>query len=183
MLLVYHDKSLLGKCFRGFVLPVLEYCSALWRSAADTHSELLDRVVTCAHLLNEGVFECAIAHRRSVAVLCMLYRSDVTRCTHFMMFFQRACDVPVRITRGVLVITFDSSLQNMVVPQELYSPLSALWGDLADPVFDGVGLAGFKSMVNDFLLYLAGLSLYVFNFSLYLFFCLYVGILGLGSSD
>ena len=28
-------------------------------------------------------------------------------------------------------------------------PLSVfLWNDLADPVFDGVGLAGFKSMAN-----------------------------------
>ena len=26
---VFHDKSLLGRCFRGFVLPVLEYCSAV----------------------------------------------------------------------------------------------------------------------------------------------------------
>ena len=34
---VFHDISLLGKCFRGFVLPVLEYCSAVWCSAADTH--------------------------------------------------------------------------------------------------------------------------------------------------
>ena len=26
---VFHDRLLLGKCFRGFVLPVLEYCSAV----------------------------------------------------------------------------------------------------------------------------------------------------------
>ena len=26
----FHDISLLGRCFRGFVLPVLEYCSAVW---------------------------------------------------------------------------------------------------------------------------------------------------------
>ena len=26
---VFHDRSLLGRCFRGFVLPVLEYCSAV----------------------------------------------------------------------------------------------------------------------------------------------------------
>ena len=34
---VFHDRSLLGRCFRGFVLTVLEYCSAVWCSAADTH--------------------------------------------------------------------------------------------------------------------------------------------------
>ena len=38
---VFHDRSLLGRCFRGFVLPVLEYCSAVWCSAADTHLKLL----------------------------------------------------------------------------------------------------------------------------------------------
>ena len=27
---VFHDRSLLGRCFLGFVLPVLEYCSAVW---------------------------------------------------------------------------------------------------------------------------------------------------------
>ena len=35
--LVFHDRSLLGRCFRGFVLQVLEYCFAVWCSAVDTH--------------------------------------------------------------------------------------------------------------------------------------------------
>ena len=35
----------------GFVLPVLEYCSAVWCSAADTHLKLLDRVVSSASFL------------------------------------------------------------------------------------------------------------------------------------
>ena len=34
---VFHDRLLLGRCFGGFILPVLEYCSAVWCSAADTH--------------------------------------------------------------------------------------------------------------------------------------------------
>ena len=41
---------------------------------------------------------------------------------------------------------------NLAVPQEFYSTLS-LWDDLVDPVFDGVGLAGFKSRANAFLFY------------------------------
>ena len=45
---VFHDRLLLGRCFRGFVLPVLEHCSAVWCSAADTHLKLLDRVVGSA---------------------------------------------------------------------------------------------------------------------------------------
>ena len=39
---VFHDRSLLERCFRGFVLPVLEYYSVVWCSAADTHLKLLD---------------------------------------------------------------------------------------------------------------------------------------------
>ena len=68
---VFHDRSLLGRCFLGFVLPVLKYCSAVWCSAADTHLKLLDRVVSGARFLTGGVFECDIAHRRSAAILCM----------------------------------------------------------------------------------------------------------------
>ena len=43
---VFHDRSLLGRCFRGFVLPVLEYCAAVWCSAVNTHLKLLDRAVS-----------------------------------------------------------------------------------------------------------------------------------------
>ena len=68
---VVHDKLLLESSFRGFVLPVLEYCSAVWCSAADTRLKLLDHVVSGASLLTCGMFECDIAHRRSVAVLCI----------------------------------------------------------------------------------------------------------------
>ena len=70
---VFHDRALLGRCFRGFVLPVLEYFSAVSSSGADTHLKLVDRAVSDARFLTGGVFECDISHRRSVAVLCMLY--------------------------------------------------------------------------------------------------------------
>ena len=62
---VFHDRSLLGRCFRDFVLPVLEYCSAVWCHAADTHLKLLDRAVSGAQFLTGGVFE------GDIAVLCM----------------------------------------------------------------------------------------------------------------
>ena len=50
----------------GFVLTVLEYCSAVWFSAADTHLKLLNHVVSGASFLTGGVFESDFAHRRSV---------------------------------------------------------------------------------------------------------------------
>ena len=99
---LFHDRSLLERYFRGFVLPVLEYCSAVWCSAADTHLKLLDRAVSGARLLTGCVFECDIAHRRSVAVLCMLYKS---RCNtmHPLNDALPGPYVPVRVTRGALV--------------------------------------------------------------------------------
>ena len=88
--------------FRGFVLPVLEYCSAVWCSAADTHLKLLDRAVSGARFLTGGVFECNISHRRSVAVLCMLYK---IRCNpmHPLDGTLSGQYVPARVTRGALV--------------------------------------------------------------------------------
>ena len=99
---VFHDRSLLGRWFRGFVLPVLEYCSAVWCSAADTHLKLLDRAVSGARFLAGGVFDCSISHRRSVAVLCMLYK---IRCNpvHPLNSTLPGPFVPMRVTRGALV--------------------------------------------------------------------------------
>ena len=71
---MFHDRSFLERCFLDFVLHVLEYCSAVWCSAADTHHKLLDRAVSGARFLTGDVSESGIAHRRSVAVLCMLYK-------------------------------------------------------------------------------------------------------------
>ena len=72
---VFHDRSLLvERCFWGFVFSVLVYCSAVWCSAANTHHKLQNHTVSGARFLTGGVFECDMAHHRSVAVLCMLYK-------------------------------------------------------------------------------------------------------------
>ena len=46
----------------------------MWCSAADTHRQLLDLIVSGASFWTGSVFECDLAHHRSVAVLCMLYK-------------------------------------------------------------------------------------------------------------
>ena len=99
---VFHDRLLLGRCFRGFVLPVLEYCSAVWCSAAYTHLTLLNSVVSGASFLTGGVFECDLAHCRSVEVLCVLYK---IRCNSLHPLYGSLpvpC-VPVRVTRGAVI--------------------------------------------------------------------------------
>ena len=151
---VFHDRLLLGRCFRGFVLPVLEDCSAVWCFAADTYLRLLDRVVSGASFLTGGVFECDLAHRRSVAVLCMLCK---IRCNpmHPLYGARPVPYVPVRVTRCAIAHRFTYAPPSCRSSQyrRTFVPLSvSLWNDLSDPVFDGVGLAGFKSRANAFLL-------------------------------
>ena len=58
----FHDWSLLLRSFWSFVLPVLDYCSAVWYSAANSHLKLIDRVVRRAGFLAGGVLECNLAH-------------------------------------------------------------------------------------------------------------------------
>ena len=99
---VFHDRLLLERCCRGFALPVLEYCSAVWCSAADTHLRLLDRVVSGASFLTGGVFECDLAHRRSAAVLCMMYKIR-DNPMHSLYGAIPVPNVPVRVTRGDVI--------------------------------------------------------------------------------
>ena len=91
----------MGDALRIF-MPVLEYHSAVWCSAAYTHHKLLDRVVSGASFITGGVFECDLAHSRSVAVLYMLYK---IRCIPLHPLYG-ALHVPyaaVRVTPGALI--------------------------------------------------------------------------------
>ena len=152
---VFHDRLLIERCFRGFVLPILEYCFAVWCSAADSHLKLLDQVVNAACFLTGGRLDCDLAHRRSVAVLCMLYK---IRCNpmHPLCGALPVPFVPARVTRLALIAhRYAYAPPRCRTSQYRRSsiPLSiSLWNDLADPVFDGVGLAGFKSRANSLLL-------------------------------
>ena len=75
----------------------LLFCSVML--AADI--KLLDRVVSGASFLTEGVFECDHAHRRSVAVMCMLYeiRGNPMHSPYGALPVPY---VPVRATRGAV---------------------------------------------------------------------------------
>ena len=66
------------------------------------HHKLLDRVVSGARFLTWGLFECDIAHYRSVAVLCMLYKIGYNP-RHPIYGALPVPYVPVRVTRGALV--------------------------------------------------------------------------------
>ena len=64
--------------------------------------------------------------------------------------------VPVRVTRGALVAhryTYaPPRYRTSQYPMTFISLSVSLWKELANPVFDDVGLAGFKSTANAVLL-------------------------------
>ena len=127
----------------------------MWFSAADSHLKLLDRVVRSAGFLAADVLECNLAHRRYVAELCMLFKIK-SNPMHPLSGALPLSYVPARVTRGALVAhrhSFAPPHCRTSQHRRTCVPLSvSLWNDLSDPVFDGVGLAGFKSRANAFML-------------------------------
>ena len=98
-----------------------------------------------------GVFEHDIAHCRSVAVLCMLYK---IRCNlvHPLMvlYLDHMCQCGALVAHRY---TYAPHRCRTSQYNRTFIPLSvSLWNDLANPVFDGVGLAGFMSRAIAFLL-------------------------------
>ena len=79
---VFHDRSLLLRSFWCFVLPVLEYCSAVWCSGAYSHLKLLDTVVRCASFWTATLplddlwqcYACYLKQRITRQFLCRMCR-------------------------------------------------------------------------------------------------------------
>ena len=125
---VFHDRSLLETCFRGFVLSVLEYCSAVRCSAGNTRLRLLDRAVSGARFLTGGVFEFdrRSSNRRQVAVLCVLYKIKCNPMDSLNGPVPAVCPSVgyTRCTGCTSVYLCVVSLQNLAVSQDCCSPLS-----------------------------------------------------------
>ena len=104
----------------------------------------MDRVVIDASFLTASfliLFECGLAHRRSVAVLCMLYKIRCNPmyplCGALLVQY-----VPVLVTRGAVIahrFTYAPPRCRTSQYHRIFIILSvSLWNDLSDPVFDGV---------------------------------------------
>ena len=84
----------------GFCPARFGVCSEVWRSAADTHLKLLSGPWSqCWQCFNWGCV-CNIVHRRSVAVLCMLYK--ISYNSMHPLYGTYPDRAPVRVTRGAL---------------------------------------------------------------------------------
>ena len=74
--------------FLSFVLPILEYCSLVWRSAAECHHQLLERqVYSVARLCPDESF-LSLCYRRRVAWRRKLYKviSNSNLCMSVQFF-------------------------------------------------------------------------------------------------
>ena len=100
------------------------------------------------------MFECDLAHRWSVAVLCMLYKI-MCNPIHPLYGALHLPYVPVHVTRCAVIAhryTYAHLRCRTSQYRRTFIPLSvSLWNDVGNPVFDGVGLSVFKSRANTFL--------------------------------
>ena len=151
----FRDWGVLRRCFSCFILPVLEYCSAVWCSAADCHLRLLDRVVSNANFLVGGTLRYDLGHRRSVAALCMLYKIW-DNSNHPLNAVLPPVTQPARFTRGTRAqhrYAFGHIRCRTEQSRRSFLPWTVfLWNGLPSSVFNDAGLSGFKSRVNKFLL-------------------------------
>ena len=117
------------RSFWSFVLPVLDYCSAVWISAADSHFKQLDSVVRSAGFLAGGVSECNLAHRRFIAELCMLFKIKINPM-HPLSGALPLPYVPARVTRGALVAHRHSFVVGLLSIAEALCPSLCLFGTI-----------------------------------------------------
>ena len=149
---IFGDKAISISCFRCFILPLLEYCSPVWSSAAASHLKLLDKIISTASFLCGCSSLGNLSHRRVVGALCMLYKIK-HNANHFLHSSLPLPHVPARMTR--LAATMNPfCFEESVVRTEQYSrcfvPSTVrLWNHLPASVFDPGNLQGFKTRVNN----------------------------------
>ena len=152
---VFRDVSIVAKCFWAFILPVLEYCSPVWMSAATSYLSLLDRVVSQVGRLNGGSVSCDLWHRRKVASLSVIFKID-SLVDHPVRGLFPAQYVLRRPTRGALAAhsrSFEMPRSRTVqFSRSFVLSCVRLWNGLHESVFAGEGLGAFKNSVNRFLL-------------------------------
>ena len=127
----------------------------MWCSAATHTLNYWTELSGVLVFLPVGVLECNLAHRRSVAELCTLFKIK-SNPMHPLSGALPLSYEPARVTRDGLVDdrhSFAPPRCRASQYRRSFVPISvSLWNDLSYPVFDGVGLEGFKSRANAFLL-------------------------------
>ena len=95
---VFVATSVLLRRYYAFVLPILNYCSPVWGSAAECQLQLLERLVySVARLCADHCF-LSLCHRHHVAGLCMLYK-DNSNSNHCLFSELPSASTRLRHTR------------------------------------------------------------------------------------
>ena len=152
---VFHEKSLLVGCFR--VLSCLFWCSVLQCGARLPIHRLnywtLQSVVPCVSL---GVCLSVTLLVVDLWQFCVCFiRSGATRCTRLMVLYLYVC-ASAGYTRCLVShwYTYAPTRCRTSKYRMTFISLSvSLWNDLADPVFDGGGLAWLVSIAGPMLSY------------------------------
>ena len=114
--------------------------------------------------LTMSVCECGIAHRLSVAVLWMLYKimcKPMHLCIRSRSYVCASAGWTRRFGR-ISVYTYAPPRCILAVPQDFYFRISVFLERSCWHVFDGVGLAGFKSMATAIFISLSNSFHFVF---------------------
>ena len=151
---IFGDDAVSSTCLRCFVMPLLEYCTPVWGSAAASHLNLLDRIVRMGDGLC-GIRNLDLSHRRTVGSLSLLYK--ITENTAHSL--HPSLPVPfcaVRETRATALLhewAFKLSHCRTFQFARCFIPNTVkLWNSLPASVFAVDSLNCFKSRVNRYLL-------------------------------
>jgi hypothetical protein len=151
---LFSDNSVTASCFRCFVLPLLEYCSPVWSSAAQTHLNLVDAVFRTASFLCGDEVTCNLKHRRSVGKLSLLFKiinnkshplnSNVPDLKKFSKHTRLAESSHKLSLKSIKCKT--NQFQRSFLPSTV-----ALWNSLTYDICNSSDLDTFKSRANNFL--------------------------------
>ena len=167
------------RCFRPFVLPVLEYYFACGARLL-IHTFGFGHVVSGANFLPGGVRKCNLSHRRLDEVLGMLCKTRSNPMHQLCGVVLPVPFVTVQVTGGALVTRRYSyappRLRTSQYRMIFILSSASLWNDLVDGVFDGVGLVVFSIWNNASLLTCAAVTIFGSDSYLFLFLsCICVG--------
>ena len=144
-----------AKYFWAFILPVLEYCSPVWMSAATSHLSLLDRVVGQVRQLSGGSVSCDLWHRRKVPSLGVFFNIDslVDHPVRGLFPAQYVLRRPTRLALAAHSRSFEMPrCRTGQFSRSFALSCVGLWNGQHESDFGGEGLGTFKASVNRFLL-------------------------------
>ena len=152
---VFRDVAIVAKCFWAFILPVLEYCSLVWMSAATSHLSLLDRVVSQVSRLSGGSVTAIFGIGAKWHLGVSSSRLTVWLITLCVVFFPAQYALR-RPTRGALAAhsrSFEMPRSRTVqFSRSFVLSCVRLWNGLHESIFAGEGVGAFKTSVDRFLL-------------------------------